>query len=296
MKKIVLVILVIILLAVILCSAFGYLVYREIKQRSEDNQAEDNTQNEQMQDEETDVQEHGDVRYKITNPEANTVVTSPVKVEGEITGSWYFEGEFMIMLFDDEGNTIGSANARALHNWMTDELVPFEATLTFDNPTGDSGEIVLIRSNPSGLPENEDSISIPVRFNRDNLDISLYFGSTEEDPEVQNCDVTYPVQRSIPYTVATAEAALERLLEGPTSDETDQGFFTSIPVGTELNSIRVENGVAYADFNENLQEGVGGSCKVSMIRSQIEETLLQFNTVEDVEISVNGQTENILQP
>jgi spore germination protein GerM len=31
-------------------------------------------------------------------------------------------------------------------------------------------------------------------------------------------------------------------------------------------------------------------------KSQIEHTLKEFSTVESVEISVNGETENILQP
>jgi len=45
-----------------------------------------------------------------------------------------------------------------------------------------------------------------------------------------------------------------------------------------------------------LQYQVGGSCRVSAIRAQIIETLKQFSTVKNVVISINGRTEDILQP
>jgi spore germination protein GerM len=35
---------------------------------------------------------------------------------------------------------------------------------------------------------------------------------------------------------------------------------------------------------------------VMAIREQIEKTLLQFETIDDVVISINGETEEVLQP
>ncbi|PIP22172.1 MAG: hypothetical protein COX38_02115, partial [Candidatus Nealsonbacteria bacterium CG23_combo_of_CG06-09_8_20_14_all_39_25] len=48
--------------------------------------------------------------------------------------------------------------------------------------------------------------------------------------------------------------------------------------------------------DEQLEFQVGGSCKVSAIRAQITQTLKQFPTVDEVVISINGRTEDILQP
>jgi len=45
-----------------------------------------------------------------------------------------------------------------------------------------------------------------------------------------------------------------------------------------------------------LEEAVGGSCRVTAIRSQIEQTLKQFSTVQSVIISIDNRTEDILQP
>ena len=54
--------------------------------------------------------------------------------------------------------------------------------------------------------------------------------------------------------------------------------------------------MAYVDFDEQLEFQVGGSCRVSAIRAQIIQTIKQFSTVKDVIISINGRTEDILQP
>jgi spore germination protein GerM len=79
--------------------------------------------------------------------------------------------------------------------------------------------------------------------------------------------------------------------------EQAEGFFTSINQGVKLQSLNIrEDGTAFVDFDEQLQAGVGGSCKVSAIRAQITETLKQFPTVKNVIISINGRTEDILQP
>jgi len=104
------------------------------------------------------------------------------------------------------------------------------------------------------------------------------------------------VEREITYTIATARAAIEELLRGPLAFEEAEGFSTSINEGVELQSIDIQGGVAFADFNERLQEGVAGSAWVTAIRKQIENTLLQFDTVGEVVISIDGRTEDILQP
>ncbi len=123
------------------------------------------------------------------------------------------------------------------------------------------------------------------------LTIDLYFVRVVEGQEE-----VVSVEREIPYTTATARAAIDALLEGPTAAEQDEGVTTSIPEGTELQSIEIENGTVRADFSEELDEGTAGSATVTAIREQIEQTLLQFETVNDVMISVNGETETILQP
>lgn len=115
----------------------------------------------------------------------------------------------------------------------------------------------------------------------------------------------------VPETVAVAQAALEALLWGPPAPNL-AGFGTALPLPTEvlaypgrgpdwgtrvrLLDVRVENGVATANFSRELRAYGGGSTRVLLIRSQIECTLKQFPSVQDVVIAVEGQTEGVLEP
>ena len=97
-------------------------------------------------------------------PTANAVVESPLTVTGEARGTWYFEASFPVQLLDANDNVIASAPAQAQGDWMTTDYVPFSVTLTFPKPSTDTGTLVLKKDNPSGLPQNENELRIPVRF------------------------------------------------------------------------------------------------------------------------------------
>lgn len=135
-----------------------------------------------------------------------------------------------------------------------------------------------------------------VEPSRGTLAVQVFFGNSREDPEALRCDVVYPVERRIPRVEAVARAALEELLRGPTVEEQERGFFTSINPGVRLQSLSVSGGVARVDFDPRLQEGVAGACRVAAIRAQIGRTLRQFSTIQEGVISINGETEAILQP
>ena len=67
-------------------------------------------------------------------------------------------------LLDGNGRTIASGTARAQGEWMTNEYVPFKATLTFDQPSTNDGVLVLVKNDPSGLAEDADEFRVPVHF------------------------------------------------------------------------------------------------------------------------------------
>jgi len=92
-------------------------------------------------------------------------LTSPVTLTGQVPGSWSFEASFPVVLKDGAGNTVAQAPASLQGDWMTDDLVPFTVTLQFTKPASTAaGSLVLQKDNPSGLPANEDSLSVPVRY------------------------------------------------------------------------------------------------------------------------------------
>jgi hypothetical protein len=128
------------------------------------------------------------------------------------------------------------------------------------------------------------------------MTIKVFFGNSEMNPGALDCSINFPIERQIVKTQAVAGAALEELLKGPTENEKAQGYFTSINSGVKIQKLTIANGTAAVDFDEQLEFQVGGSCRVAAIASQIRETLKQFETVKEVIISINGRTEDILQP
>src|SRR3989338_3423033 len=109
---------------------------------------------------------------KVATPVKNEKVVSPLKVTGLARGDWYFEGSFPIAIFDSSGTQLGVTSAKAKSDsdvadgagWMTTEFISFEATLDFEKSATSTGTLLLKKDNPSGLPENDASIAIPVSF------------------------------------------------------------------------------------------------------------------------------------
>ncbi len=101
----------------------------------------------------------------VASPIKDAEISSPLTVAGRARGQWFFEGSFPIVLIDSYGNTIAEGHATAQGSWTTTEFVKFAGSLQFDNYIkGSKGTIILRRDNPSGLPENDDSIIIPIIF------------------------------------------------------------------------------------------------------------------------------------
>ncbi len=100
----------------------------------------------------------------VGRPSIGALVTSPLAVEGEARGTWYFEASFPVRLLDGNGIEIGRVPAQAQGDWMTTEFVPFRAEIQFVMPSTPTGTLVLEKDNPSGLPEHADEVRFPVRF------------------------------------------------------------------------------------------------------------------------------------
>lgn len=115
---------------------------------------------------ETTSKEPAEDRIKVTKPLPNQVIESPLIIEGEARGTWFFEASFPVKLLDANRNVIASHFAQAQADWMTEDFVVFKAQIEFEKPSTDTGVLVLEKDNPSGLPENDAKIEIPVRFNK----------------------------------------------------------------------------------------------------------------------------------
>ena len=243
---------------------------------------------------------------RLDNPAPFASLNSPLEIVGQARGFWFFEASFPVKLYSASGELLAIAIATAESDWMTEDFVPFRAELAFEISEPQDAYLVLERDNPSGLEENYDEFRIPLKLlasgagpvpgsEQETLSLKVYLQNNSQDFS-SSCDEVMAVSREVPATPAIARAALEELIKGPSDEEIDLGFFSSLNDGLEIQSLTIENGLAKVDFNSALDYQVGGSCRVSAIRAQIEETLRQFPTVSDVLISIDGRSEDILQP
>jgi len=238
---------------------------------------------------------------QITSPKANEEVSFPVEITGYIDGknNWTgFEGQVgVVKLISKEGVEVAGAPLPATTDWMKFPTY-FSHILDFSENIGyiPEGTLVFYNENPSGDPARDRTFSLPIKIKaeRDKMVVEAFY--VKDGVTGSTCNVVLPVYRLVPKIQAVARAALEELLRGPTAEERNNGFSTTINENVKIQSLKIENGIAYVDFDEQLQYQVGGSCRVSAVRAQITETLKQFSTVNSVVISIDGRTEDILQP
>jgi hypothetical protein len=120
-----------------------------------------------------------------------------------------------------------------------------------------------------------------------------------------------PVRQRIPQTSRVGAAAIQELLWGPGPPNL-AGFSTAIPTPEQvlaypgrgagwgprvtLRKLTIQGGVATVDFSRELAAYGGGSLRVMLLRQQIARTLLQFPSVREVRIAIEGQTEAVMEP
>lgn len=107
----------------------------------------------------------------VNTPTINMLISSPLTLSGEAKGTWYFEASAPVELLDWAGVVIATGFVTATGDWMTVDFVPFTGTLVFTSPytPGDpvawkQGSLVFKKDNPSGEPQNDDQIIIPIQF------------------------------------------------------------------------------------------------------------------------------------
>lgn len=101
---------------------------------------------------------------RVATPTADAFITSPLVISGQARGNWYFEASFPAELIDANGKQLFIGPVQAQGEWMTKEFVPFNSEIIFAQPETANGTLILRKDNPSGLPENDAEVRIPVRF------------------------------------------------------------------------------------------------------------------------------------
>lgn len=117
------------------------------------------------------IDEHKDL-IVLESPAPMSIVSSPLKISGRNRGNWMFEGSFPVTITDWDGRIIGEKYAELApgeETWMTTEFVNFVGEIPFTTPENIGefsrrGWLILQKDNPTGLPEFDDAVEIPILF------------------------------------------------------------------------------------------------------------------------------------
>lgn len=146
---------------------------------------------------------------------------------------------------------------------------------------------------PSGL-------QLPNPFSRAERPLNLEIASDVTDPSLSTQVKLYftsigpsggliyfvPVTRHItPQNDPLAAVVLE-LIQGPAAGG---GLHPDIPVNTELRSVKLENGIVYVDFSDDLTSYGGGSAAENAMLGALILSLTDIPGVNGVKITINGQ-------
>ena len=101
-------------------------------------------------------------RIRVENPFPGAVTGKMFTVMGEARGNWYFEASFPVEVRAADGSILASTYASAQGDWMTENFVPFTADVSVAESYTGPATLILRRDNPSGLPEQDASVSFPI--------------------------------------------------------------------------------------------------------------------------------------
>ncbi|KNZ68325.1 Lipoprotein LpqB, GerMN domain-containing protein [Thermincola ferriacetica] len=190
------------------------------------------------------------------------------------------------------GLAMGSGS---LHNISWDKLKESHWKVVTGKTTMDLQREAAFKSKPaSSKSENTDKTAAGNRNNertetatamstktaRETVKIVLYYA--DKDGEYLKAQTM-----RIPKKEGIARAALEELIKGPRKGD---GLQRTIPSGTKLKDINIENGLCTVDFSKELRDNHwGGSTGELLTVYSIVDVLTQFPTVEKVQILIDGQ-------
>ncbi|MGE5543573.1 MAG: GerMN domain-containing protein [Bacillota bacterium] len=140
--------------------------------------------------------------------------------------------------------------------------------------------------NKPGMSENSDTPDISTQPTQEKERVTLYFADK---------DAMYlvPETRTVDKKDGTLEAAVVReLTKGPQK----AGSVSTIPEGTKVLSVTVDNGVAYVNFSKEFQtKHWGGSAGEIMTIYSVVNTLTELPGIEKVQFLLEGdKLESIL--
>lgn len=153
----------------------------------------------------------------------------------------------------------------------------YQKMKTAQNDAANKGQADV--GTPAETQEKQDLTMKPGTKGNAKVQVSLYFSD-------QNGDYLHVENREIAMVPGLARATVKELIAGPKT----KGLLRTIPEGTQLLDINVENGLCRVDLSKEFKENHwGGSSGEILTVYSLVDTLTQFSSIDQVEILVEGQ-------
>jgi len=117
------------------------------------------------------------------------------------------------------------------------------------------------------------------------ISVRLFFIKVNDEGEIS----LKSVLRRIDNSGTPLSSAVNELLKGPGPGELSSDVLSLIPEGSRLLGARIENGIAYLNFNEQFRFNNLGLEGYKAQLEQIVYTATEFSTVNKVQILIEGQ-------
>ena len=118
----------------------------------------------------------------------------------------------------------------------------------------------------------------------------LYFVKVNTEGQISLKSIV----RTVQYNSSPLTETINTLLKGPSSDEINKGSLTLIPEETRLLSARVENNIAYLNFDESFRFNSLGREGYTAQLKQIVYTATEFSNISSVQIMIEGTIKEYL--
>ncbi len=117
--------------------------------------------------------------------------------------------------------------------------------------------------------------------------VRIFLVSTDDGGPIGCGDTLVPVTQEIPSTRGVLRAGLERLLSLHSAYYGESGLYNALYQSQlAIEDVRIDNRVATIRLTG--QVVLGGVCDTPRVKAQLEQIALQFSTVDQVKIYING--------
>jgi hypothetical protein len=223
----------------------------------------------------TEMTSVDDVDFYRVGPMEGSTVTSPLIVSGFVKTS-------IDELYWRISNKEGTEQATGIVPLKTTDAEGYQPTrFEVFLPDFDSEDFRLNVASSRSFDAEPIQLTL---LNQDKTSFQVYFANYAG----RGCDAVQSRERTVAQTAARGKAALLELLAGPTNEEFANGVRSALPNNVVLKKLVINNGEAQVRLAGFTPE-VFSVCQTTRMRRQIEETLLQFDAIGNVNIYVNDE-------